>query len=248
MKPLLVALAFALAAHTAAGDSNVLENGVFLVHAPADFQYTADVPQEGWCATYAAQPLTRCQDQVTRIDRREASIWFVLTAWPESKTWCGTGFGLGEYDPSIYVFVSHGPCYADQGLQLSSPKWPGPNEGTMFVTTTQPWSGSVVPVYYFIGYAYGAGTIPLSVDPRSVTAGWAVCDAGEAGQPTEYDAVALGVLGILADGTAVCPPSLPAGATAAAASIDSLRVSGDSTQTRGAAGGPPAAPEQDTRR
>jgi hypothetical protein len=220
LRLLACAALLALGTGAAWGDPNNLENGVFLVHAPAAFQYTSDVPAGGWCAQGQGQgslALDRCENQRTRVDSREPFLWYVIAAWSEPKEWQGFGFGLGTYDKSIFAFTAYGPCYPETGLALGTPKWPGPDEGVAVVTTADvaPWSGNFVPIYYFIGYAYGPGTIPLSVEPRTQTAGTVHAKEGD---PVTYDAVALGALGLFQDGKRVCPPRpVPAAVDSAAA-------------------------------
>lgn len=233
-KLLACAALLVLSAGAAWGDPTNLGNGVFLVHAPAAFQYTSDAPAAGWCSQAQAQgplALDRCENQRARVDSREPFIWFVIAAWAEPKEWAGIGFGLGTYDKSIFTFTEHGPCYPETGLELATPNWPGPDEGVAVITTAgvPPWRGSLVPIYYFIGYAYGPGTIPLSVEPRTQTAGMVY--ASDTG-PVTYDAVALGALGLFQDGKRVCPPR-PVPAAADSAAADSTAV--DSTAADSAA-------------
>jgi hypothetical protein len=221
----------ALSAGAAWGDPANLDNGVFIVHAPAAFQYTSDAPAAGWCAQGQGEgslALGRCEDQRTRVDSREPFLWYVLAAWTEPKEWCGIGFGLGTYDKSIFTFTAHGPCYPETGLELGTPNWPGPDEGVAVVTTAGPWRGNLLPVYYFIGYAYGPGTIPITVEPRTQTAGIVYCGSGE---HVTYDAVALGALGLFQDGKRVCPPPLPPAVDSTAAATPTPATATESATT-----------------
>lgn len=179
------------------------ESGVLLVHAAQSFQYTSDAPDGGWCSAFSDRyGISRCEDQVTRVDSQEPCLWFVVAAWSEPRQWCGVGFGFGEFDPAAFAFIDHGPCFPDQGLELATPNWPAPFEGTAIVTTTARWEGNFVPLYYFVGYAYAPGEIPLSVEPRTQSAGFVECK-----EHRTFDAVGLGGLGLYREGFAVCPPA-----------------------------------------
>jgi len=199
-----------------------LENGVLLVHAPPAIEFSSHAPKAGWCQAYeAAGAITACADQVTRVDREGGVVWYVIAAWAEEKEWCGTGFGLGQYDSDIFSFVEATPCFPVDGLTMPTTDWPGPGEGVMFaITDGNTWKGRFVPVFCFTGYAYGEGRIPLSVEPRTQTAGTADCGPG----PSQtYDALALGALGLFTSGIEVCPPQVP-GPAARGAGSDGARA------------------------
>lgn len=201
---LLTCLAMTAVAY---GDSTNLEGGVFIAHHPPDVQYSL---WTDWCQKYVEEyALTSCEDQNNRIDldgnRGESSVWYVLAAWTESKEWCGTEFGFGPYDPNIYGFIEWGPCSPGGNLEIPTDDWPGPNEGTALTTTDVPWSGNLVPVYYFAGYAYYTGIIPLGPNPATGLAGTGNC----ANPPQTWEAGALGGIGLFEDGIYVCPAEIP---------------------------------------
>jgi hypothetical protein len=178
-----------------------LTNGVFIAHAPSGFQYTSDPPGGSWCAAYAQNyAITSCEQQDNEIDSQDMAVWYVLSAWTESKEWCGTQFGFGDYDAGNFSIMGHGACFPSGGLTIPSSGWPGPNEGIALTTTDENWSGNFEPVYWIAGYAYGEDLIPLGPDPDGDFAGWARC-----GDQLEAEAVALGGMGLLTDGIYVCP-------------------------------------------
>jgi hypothetical protein len=174
--------------------------------------YTVDPPALGWCGEYAANyAISACDQQINEIyvSTYQSMLWFVIAAWAEPKVWCGTEFGFGDYVPGatgIMAFLEYGPCYAvpGQGLEIPTPGWPGPNEGTAFVVTEGQWAGNFVPVYYFAAYAYGygdPGVVPLALDPPTSFAGTGNCSS----PPTQYDAVCLGGMGVNMPGIYCCP-------------------------------------------
>ncbi|MFC1572613.1 FlgD immunoglobulin-like domain containing protein [Candidatus Eisenbacteria bacterium] len=118
------------------------------------------------------------------------------------KQWCAVEFGFGDYDAGIFGFDIWEPCN-DGAFEWSMPGWPGPNTGTEFLAHDY-WSGNLLPVYWFAGYAYGEGEIPLDVYPRHDRAGFGTCD----GQEVNFDAFCLGRLGIYRDGLP-CNPGQP---------------------------------------
>ncbi len=187
----------------AAADPANLENGVLIAHHPPGLQYSAG---QDWCQRYFDDfAIDTCSDQHNRIDldanQGETSVWCVLAAWDESKEWCGTEFGFGEYDPDIYLFLDHGPCFPVDGLDIPTAGWPGPNAGTALTTTTTHWSGNFVPVYWFAGYAYQEGVIPLAADPATSFGGTGNC----ASPPQTWAAGEFGSMGLFRDGAYACP-------------------------------------------
>jgi hypothetical protein len=227
MRMLLVALASVVAVVGAAAED--LADGVLITHCPPGLSYTA-TPQD-WCAGYAAHAIRRCDQQATRVDVRTGVVWYVLSAWPgEGRTWCGMEFGLGPYEPGIWAFAAFGPCgTADVPLEIPMDGWPGPNRGTAIASTGQPWSGNFTPVYFFAGYAYYPGTMPLAPHPRSGFVGWAGCEQ----PPLTGQAVCLGAVGLFQDGRACCPPPPPRAVCCLAA--DCLLLPADECRARGGA-------------
>jgi len=184
-----------------------LGGGVFIAHHPAALQFSTDPPAGGWCSEYSqAHAIESCEAQVNRIDSYDGVIWFVLAAWTEAKQWCGTEFGLASFDPEAFAIIESGPCFPENGLELSTPNWPGPGEGTAFVVTDTPWAGNFVAVYYFAGYAYSATAVSLTANPQTGSGGTANCS----NPPETWPAEAFGAIGLFVDGISVCPDSVSA--------------------------------------
>lgn len=203
MKKVLLALALlGLGAGMACAQENDLSDGVFIAHHDPDIVYS--VPLEGWCQHYIdGYKIETCEEQNPSIMTSGERIWFLLSAWPSVKTWCGTEFGLGEYDQYCYIFTSYGPCTPGGNLEIPTDYWPGPGEGTAIVTTDVAWHGNWEPVYFFTGYSYYGGCqIPFDVDPPTGFGGWGNCDV----PPQPFDATCYPAMGILMPGETCCPP------------------------------------------
>lgn len=222
MRRVAVGLAVFAVCSIAGAGRNDLEGGVFIAHHPPGMLYSQATD---WCQKYADElAISDCQAQNNRIDldgnAGESSIWYVLAAWTEPKEWCGVQFGLGQYDPDIYGFVEWEACSPRAPMEIPTENWPGPNEGTAVVVTGLHWCGNFVPVYYFAGYAYGAGIIPLSVDPTHRFGGTCNCCSTQPRRRRMWSAMAFGAMGLFRDGRYVCPGELdldqprPAGAPA----------------------------------
>ncbi len=166
-------LAFASAfAQPAAADPVNLTGGVLIAHHCSECTWTGDPPPEGWCAAYAPYAIQSLAEVNVQLPyNTERAFWYVLAAWEsEDKTWCGVEFGLGDYDEAIYSIADAGACAPSEYLEIPTAGWPGPNQGTAFVTTGEThWSGNWVPVYWFFGYVDpipgGSTTIPITVNP-----------------------------------------------------------------------------------
>ena len=185
----------------ALAQSTDLSDGVFIAHAPSGLEYTSSPPTGSWCGAYAGYaPIDSCSEQINRIDSQAPVVWYVLAAWSGSKQWCGTEFGLGDYDAENFAIWEHGACFPSSGISIPTSGWPGPNEGIALSTTDVNWSGNFVPVYWFAGYAYGEDVIPLAADPGTGLAGWARCN-----DHAEVPADALGGMGLFTDGIYACP-------------------------------------------
>ena len=187
-------------------DPNDLSGGVFIAHAPLHLQYS---PGCDWCEKYEElYAISSCEEQNPRIDLDghlgEKSVWYVIAAWGEEKEWCGTEFGFGSYDPAIYSFSDWGACLPNE-LEISTTNWPGPNEGTVVVATDSTWNGNFQPVYYFSGYAYAQGRIPLAQDPSRAFGG----TGNSAAPAVSYPAAEYGELGLFSNGVPVCPSEEP---------------------------------------
>lgn len=187
----------------AAADMHDLSGGVFICHHPPDLLYSDPAPPEGWCQHYLdLHAIDDPAQQNPTILLSEPTVWYMLAAFPEEKVWCGTEFGFGSYDPFLYGFIDWGICAPDSCLELPTQGWPGPDEGTAFVRIIADWSGAIVPVYFFTGYAYGgAGQIPVGPDPATGFVGWGNCLL----PPQNFAAVCLPALGLFTPGEACWP-------------------------------------------
>jgi gingipain R len=193
-------------------DSSNLEGGVFIAHHPPGLQFSAG---QDYCQRYFQDfAIDSCSEQNNRIDldgnQGQTSVWYVLAAWGEEKEWCGAEFGFAAFDSTIYGFTQWGPCFpggANDGLQLATTGWPGPNAGVSLSISSTPWSGNFVPIYWFMGYSYYQGEIPLAVNPGSAFGGTANCET----PPQSWDATAFGGMGIFQEGTYACPEGLDGG-------------------------------------
>jgi hypothetical protein len=179
MKQTMLVLAVLGAVTGAWADPNDLWGGVLIPHYVAQIGWCVDPPAEGWCAAYDPHAISSLAEVVVQVPVNVPSIWYVLAAWEdEEKTWCGTEFGFGNYNASSYVFYNISPCYPTGGLEIPTPGWPGPDEGTAFVTTGDAWNGNWVPVYFFSGQAYdyyGYQIIMIDDDPPTSFCGFSNC-------------------------------------------------------------------------
>lgn len=186
----------------AAATPDDLAGGVLICHNPPGMSFTNPPPADGWCRYYSDNfAITDCESQNPSVPAVGPSVWFVLSAWWEEKSWCGTFFGFGDYSPEICEFANWAPCAPGQYLEIPSAGWPGPGEGTAFVTIGAPWMGNFVPVYYFAAYAYGPGQVPLSTNPDTDFVGWVTCLT----PPQEFSPSCLPAMGIGTQGTSCCP-------------------------------------------
>jgi hypothetical protein len=186
----------------AVADENDLSGGVFIAHHDPGIVFCE--PLEGWCQHYIdGYAIDNCDAQNPSIMTVEERIWYVLAAFTEDKVWCGAEFGFGDYHPYLFIFTGFGPCTPGGNLEIPTPGWPGPFEGTAITTTDLPWVGNWLPVYYFTGYyyMYGPGQIPLDVDPPTGFGGFGNCLT----PPTTYMADCFPAMGILMDGEPCCP-------------------------------------------
>jgi hypothetical protein len=205
MKNLLLAFVLlGVGAAVAPADENNLTDGVFICHHDPNLIGT---PPYDWCQYYIdGYKIEDCESQNPMINTSDQRVWFLLSAWPEVKTWCGTEFGLGDYDPYCYIFTSFGPCTPGGNLEIPTDYWPGPGEGTAIVTTDLAWHGNWEPVYYFMGYSYyGDCQVPFDVDPPTGFGGWGNCEV----PPQPFDATCFPAMGILMEGVECCPPDIP---------------------------------------
>lgn len=185
-----------------APDSLQLDTGCLLAHAPASASYSQG---SDWCAWYEDSPLTSWEDQNPHLEPTGTlSSWCVIAAFGGLREFCEVSFGFGAYDEDIYFFTQWGSCLPD-AFPASTGAWPGPNEGVMIATVGAPWHGDLLPVYYFVGYAYYQGEIPLGNHPPSGQARFTNCLDPEQAQ----DIACLGSLGIGIQGQECTPPAVP---------------------------------------
>jgi hypothetical protein len=191
----------------AQADPNDLTGGVFILHSPPEINWSC-YEQYGACDGYDACGfgIQNCEEQNPRIDGPQTTIWYVIAAWSEAKTWCGVEFGLGSYPAEELFITTWGPCFPQTGLEIPTPGFPAPNTGTSIVVIPQPWEGNFQPVYWFIGYdGYGTpGQFPLTVHPVSRFGGFANCAVPSVLFPAEC----FGSLGIFEPGVTCCPGSV----------------------------------------
>jgi hypothetical protein len=202
MKRVLLALALlGLGAGMASAQVTDLSGGVFIAH--HDPNINMSPPLEGWCQHYIDNyAISSCEEQNPSIMTFDERIFFLLSAWGEDKEWCGTEFGMGQFDPYCFVFTTWGPCSPGGNLEIPTGYWPGPGEGTAIVTTDLPWFGDFEPVYYFTGYAYyGYCQILFDVDPPTGFGGWGNCLT----PPEEFMADCFPAMGINMGGIECCP-------------------------------------------
>ena len=111
MKRVLFALALlGLAMGSASADPANLFGGVLIAHHPDGLVYSAG---EEWCARYMdTYAIADANDQINRSDVASTvdnqDVWFVVAAFNEDKIWCGTQFGLGDYDAMAWYLTSGG--------------------------------------------------------------------------------------------------------------------------------------------
>ncbi len=198
-KMLIILAALSLVTGTALANPETLAGGVMIAHHPAGLAYTSDAID--WCAEYNNAPLTDSAQQNNMITgvAEDAFVWYVVAAFAEDKVWCGTQFGLGDFNADMFYIDGYGACL-DANLEIPTSNWPGPNEGTAVVATTTQWSGNYQAVYWFGGYCYGETVVALDVDPSVGFIGFGNCEA-----PSQTWDAQGGAMGIFTDGVAVHP-------------------------------------------
>jgi len=183
-----------------------LNYGVLIAHHPPGAVYSAgDVPCDEYAVDYA---IGGCGEQVNRVDGgRSPTLWYVISAWETDKQWCGIQFGLGPFSPDAFAFEGWGSCCPTGTIEVPMPGWPGPNQGIVLEAPPgASWAGNFVPIYWFAGYAYQPGLIPLAPHPQTGIGGWTDC----AIPPEVWPASCFGSLGIMMDGGYCCPGEGPA--------------------------------------
>jgi hypothetical protein len=207
-------------------------NGVFIAHHPPGLQFSN---WGDWYDNYQNDhAITRWDQQHNRIDfdgnRNDSSLWYVIVAFEDTTSWYGAGFGLGDFDPEIYRFTSWGPTSAHRTRAQASHGWPAPNAGITITAEDEGWRGNYLPIYYFAGYAYQEGVIPLVSAPRI---GKAVIrthrEPGISVVPED-----MGSMGIFTDGKSVRPTTPLLNLVAIA---DSIQAVGKSVTDAGSSKG-----------
>ncbi len=193
---LLGILLFTLTPGQVRSDPDDLFAGYLITHAPADFVYSAGMD---WCSSYGEYGISHTAEQIVTMpitaDPLNPTLFFVVAAFEEDKTWCATEFGFSADFNGLFYFTESGPCLA-HNLENATDGWPGPGEGTAVVATDVQWEGNLLPVYFFIGYTYYESLISLDVDPAMDFAGFGNCELPS----TTFDAVCLGAMGVGMDG------------------------------------------------
>ncbi len=196
----VVAVLLGVWATLALADPQNLANGALITHCMDWGRY-----YQPTCMTYFQYvPISDCDDQnATMTEGMHA--WFVVAAFEEDKEWCGIQFGFSDYDPDAFAIYDCAPCTPGTSWEIPSAGWPGPLEGTAFMTMGTHWTGNYLPVYWFYGYAYdythGVTVMQLIPDPTvpEPFGGFSNC----ATPPQMFDA-ALGGMGVNCPGVEVC--------------------------------------------
>ncbi|MBU1702325.1 MAG: S8 family serine peptidase, partial [Candidatus Eisenbacteria bacterium] len=116
-------------------------------------------------------------------------------------------FGLGQYDPEDLAMGSWGPCdIIGSPLEVATANWPDPGEGTAVSWAPDCLGGELVPVYWFLTYAYSNETIPLTEHP---THGGTFVDCSAS--PLSDEITDYGVMGFGVVGSNPCPGGLDGG-------------------------------------
>ncbi|MFC1572213.1 FlgD immunoglobulin-like domain containing protein [Candidatus Eisenbacteria bacterium] len=206
-------LLLGLSLSSAGASESDLSGGVFIAHYVPEIVNSE--PPEGWCGQYdVLYKINDHSEQNNRIDTEtyKWSAWYVLSGFCGYKEFCGCQFGVGQYGGEwAFDNASTQPCWppgdTPSGLELPSPGWPGPGEGTAITSTSGPWIGNYAAVYLITGYAYGygeMGVVPLDVNGQTSIGGWTNCQ----GVPEEFVPFIYGGMGVNMDGLyaePVCP-------------------------------------------
>jgi hypothetical protein len=208
MKKVLLALAMLSLVGSAVADPSNLYGGVLIAHHPDGLVYSAG---ELWCDRYVdTYAITDAADQNPRSDTMSdvvnQDVWFVIAAFHEDKVWCGTQFGLGDYNPLGWYMTSGGGNCLANSLEIPTAGWPGPMTGISIAATDVQYAGNFVPIWWFEGYTYlGEPTlVPISVDPSQDFIGFGNCEA-----PAGVWSAEGGTMGFFTDGVMVFPEIPP---------------------------------------
>jgi hypothetical protein len=213
MRILTIVLALLSVAATALADPTDLSGGVLITHFPPNLMYCygGDLCTDAYDLHYGINDASEQNNSIQ--DHGDAGLpltWYVVAAFNEEKEWCGTEFGLGDYNPYVFYMTNSGYACLQDCLEIPTSSWPGPNSGTSIVGTTTPWSGNYRPVYVFQGYTYLASTgdftptiIEVTENPAQNFMGFGNCEV-----PAEVWTAEGGGLGVWTEGIYV-EPSIP---------------------------------------
>jgi hypothetical protein len=182
------------------------DRGVILPHLNTSIEYTSTV------SSYEGQSELRdCEEAVVegRVDEEHAQVWFVLASFHDSPgpvQLAGACFGFGDYDGSKLQFTAFGASN-DGYLEIPTGRWPGPDSGTALVFKVgQEPRTTVVELYWFASYAYGAVVVPLTIQPDNPGGQFSVrlnSDGSGPDDPEDY-AGAFGAMGFGTPGMNPC--------------------------------------------
>jgi hypothetical protein len=108
----------------------------------------------------------------------------------------GASFGFGDYDGSKLQFVAYGASN-DGNLEVTTGRWPGPESGTaiLFTQGREPRT-TVVELYWFASYAYGAVVVPLTNQPDNPGGQFTAYDSADEDFADDFGAMGFGTPGI----------------------------------------------------
>jgi hypothetical protein len=155
-------------ANMAIGDEDDLSSAMMIAHFPPSYVYSVGADWPGmYHSEYHIDSYLEVNPTIpadTYDSPENPFVWYVLVGFcdGEDKAVAGAQFGFGDYDANAHYITSYGPGLAGT-LEIWTENWPGPDSGTIIVTTGAPWIGNYEPFYYFEGYQYAGTTIvPIS--------------------------------------------------------------------------------------
>jgi len=140
--------------------AGVNQGGVLVVH------YDPAVTMTNHCDTSLlprAESDLRCNAPI----ESGPILWQVLAAFPDSVPGRlqGVAFGLGDYDTTAVVMAAFSGCAPDV-FELNLDRWPAPGSGTTVAFKVRdPQGGQLIPIYWFLTYAYADALVPLGPNP-----------------------------------------------------------------------------------
>ena len=179
-----------------------LTGGTLICHSPTTVAYS---PGLDWCQKYYDEfQLNDSQDQQPFLTSAgDTKVWYVIGGWDGARNFCGFEFGFDDYETTLFYFQEWGNC-GIAGTEVPMGGWPGPNTGTV-LGYSDTMSGDLVPIYWFAGYSYYSGQIPLTVNANSGFGGFQNCLS----PAHSFDATCFGVMGINTDGVECHPDGEP---------------------------------------